>query len=95
MPIKTSRSLISTQQAAQILGVSQGRVRQLVLPGPHGEPPVLWSQHLGQKILVVDEAEVKRYGKKMERLRAEGKVRGAAPQGYKPDRPGEYRRKRA
>ena len=95
MSIKTSRSLISTQQAAQILGVSQGRVRQLVLPGPHGEEPVLWSDHLGQKILVVDEAEVKRYGKKMERLRAQGKVRGAVPQGYAPDRPGVYRKKRA
>lgn len=95
MSIKTTRSLISTQQAAEILGVSQGRVRQLVLPGPHGEAPVLWSDHLGQKILVVDEAEVKRYGKKMERLRAQGKVRGAAPQGYAPDRPGVYRRKQA
>ena len=95
MSIKTSRSLISTQQAAEILGVSQGRVRQLVLPGPRGEDPVLWSDHLGQKILVVDEAEVKRYGKKMERQRAQGKVRGAVPQGYAPDRPGVYRKKRA
>ena len=95
MAIKTQRTLISTAEAAEILGVTQGRVRQLVLPGPHGEPPVLWSEHLGSKILVVDMAEVKRYNQKMERLRAEGKIRGAAPGGFKPDRPGEYRRKRA
>ena len=92
MGIKTQRSLISTAQAAEILGVTQGRVRQMVLPGPHGEKPVLWSEHLGQKILVVDEAEVKKHAKKMQRLRDQGQVRGQAPGGFKKDRPSVYKR---
>ena len=92
MAIKTQRTLISTAEAAEILGVTQGRVRQMVLPGPHGEEPVLWSEHLGQKILVVDEAEVKKHAKKMQRLRDQGQVRGAAPGGFKPDRPGTYKK---
>ena len=92
MGIKTQRSLISTAQAAEILGVTQGRVRQMVLPGPHGEQPILWSEHLGQKILVVDEAEVKKHAKKMQRLRDQGQVRGQAPGGFKKDRPSVYKR---
>ena len=92
MAIQTERSLISTAEAAEILGVTQGRVRQLVLPQPKGKEPVLWSTHLGSKILVVDEAEVRQYAKRMNKLRSEGKVRGAAPQGFKKDRPGVYTR---
>lgn len=92
MPIRTERSLISTAEAAEILGVSQGRVRQMVLPQKNGEDPVLWSRHLGSKILVVDEAEVRKHAKRMNKLRAEGKIRGASPGGFKKDRPGVYDR---
>jgi hypothetical protein len=88
MAIKTQRSLIGTAEAAEILGVTQGRVRQLILKGPTGQDPVLWSTHLGDKILVVDENEVHRYGERMKNLRAAGKVRGNPPGGFKKDRPG-------
>ena len=91
MSLKTSRTLIGTNEAAQLLGVSQGRVRQLVLPGPHGEPPALWSDHVGP-LLVLDRAEVKKWGTKMQRLRDQGKARGQPPQGFKPDRPGHYKK---
>jgi len=92
MPIKTTRTIISTVEAAEILGVSQGRVRQLVLPGSRGQPPKLWSAHLGPKIIVLDEGEVIRLAKKMQRLRDQGRVCGPEPLGFKPDRPGVYRR---
>jgi len=92
MPIKTNRTLISTVEAAEILGVSQGRVRQLVLPGSKGRPPKLWSDHLGPKIIVVDKKEVERLATEMQRRRSEGRVCGPKPLGFKPDRPGVYRR---
>ena len=90
--MKTTRSLITTQQAAKILDVTQGRVRQMVLPGSKGQKPVLWSTHMGMKLIVVDEAEVKKYRDKMAKRRATGKVRGQPPGGYKTDKPGKRRR---
>ena len=90
--MKTKRSLITTQQAAKILDVTQGRVRQLVLPGPKGQPPVLWSTHMGMKLIVVDEAEVRKHGAKMKKLRDAGKVRGSMPKGYKRDKAGTYKK---
>jgi hypothetical protein len=92
MPIKTQRTLISTVEAAKILDVSQGRVRQLVLPGPKGQAPKLWSDHLGPKIIVLDKREVEKLAKEMQRRRDEGRVCGPKPLGFKPDRPGVYRR---
>ena len=92
MAIKTQRTLISTAEAAEILGVTQGRVRQMVLPGPHGEEPVFWHGYIGTKILCLDEAEVKKHAKKMQRLRDKGEVRGQAPGGFKKDRPSVYKR---
>lgn len=86
--MKTDRSLITTQEAAEILDVTQGRVRQMVLPSSTGRPPVLWSGKMGAKLIVVDEDEVRRYKKKMESLRDAGKIRGAKPGGYKKDKPG-------
>lgn len=92
MAIKTDRTLISTAEAAELLGVTQGRIRQLVLPGSHGEAPVFWSDHVGSKILVVDRKEVVAYGRKMQRLRDKGEVRGQAPGGFKKDKPSVYKR---
>ena len=91
--MKTKRSLITTQQAAEILDVTQGRVRQLVLPGSKGQPPVLWSTHMGLKLIVVDEAEVRKHGAKMKKLRDTGKIRGSVPKGYKRDKPGKPSKK--
>lgn len=92
MPIQTKRTIMSTEEAARIIGVTQGRVRQLVLEGKNGEKPKLWSKHLGKKILVVDSKEVHKYAKQMAALRSQGKVRGAKPGGYKRDKPGEYKK---
>ena len=92
MAIKTNKTLISTAEAAEILEVTQGRIRQLVLPGRNGEKPVFRHFYLGRKILALDKAEVVAYGKKMRKMRDAGKVRGQPPKGYKPDRPGVYRK---
>ena len=77
----TGRCLIGTREAAEILEVSQGRVRQLVLAG------TLWSQHLAGA-LVLDKQDVETHHKKLQRLRRQGKVRGKQPGGFAPDRPG-------
>ena len=92
--MKTKRSLITTQQAALVLDVTQGRVRQLVLQGPRGEPPKLWSTHMGAKLLVLDEDEVKKYRDEMAKRRVAGTVRGQPPGGYKTDKPGKTSKKR-
>ena len=91
--MKTKRSIITTQQAAKILDVTQGRIRQMVLPGSKGQPPVLWSTHMGAKLIVVDEAEVKKYRDKMAKRRDAGTVRGQPPGGYKTDKPGKTSKK--
>ena len=92
MPIKTQRTLISTVEAAKILDVSQGRVRQLVLPGPKGQPPKLWSDHLGPKIIVLDKREVEKLAKEMQRRRDEGRFFGHKPLVFKQDCPCLYSR---
>lgn len=81
--LRTSRELIGTREAARILGVSQGRIRQLVLPRGKAKP-ILWSAHLGVNTIVVDKAEVLAYAEGLFARRAAGKARGTAPQGFKP-----------
>ena len=88
MAVQTKRPLIGTREAAEILGVSQCRVRQLTLAGPNGEPPQLWSEHIGQRSIVVDQRQVEKLRDVMAERRAQGKVRGPQPGGFKPDRPG-------
>lgn len=88
MALRTNRQLIGTREAAEILQVSQGRIRQLVLPQGKDQKPVLWSGHVGVHTLVVDLAEVQAYAADLEERRKQGKVRGPAPQGFRPDRSG-------
>jgi len=56
------KTLISTREAAEILGVTMGRVRQLcLLPEDKGG---LWSFHVTPNTLVLDKAQVLRRSKK-------------------------------
>lgn len=80
--------VVTTQQAAKILDCSQGRVRQLVIPDRHGHIE-LWSCHVGS-VLLLQRTEVENRAAKMRQLRQNGKVRGAAPKGYKRDRSNTY-----
>lgn len=56
------RTLIPTSDAARILGVSMGRVRQLVLLGPDNGGLRAW--HAAPTALVLDEEEVKKFAKR-------------------------------
>ena len=58
----TGKKLISTAEAAKILNVSMGRVRQLALLG--GDKGGLDSWHAAPTALVFDEAEVLRFAKR-------------------------------
>jgi hypothetical protein len=56
------RTLIPTSDAARILGVSMGRIRQLVLLGPDNGGLRAW--HVTSKALVLDEGEVLKFAKR-------------------------------
>lgn len=86
--MRTTRDLIGTRQAAEILGVTQGRIRQLILPGAGGARPVLWSEHVGMRAVVVDRREVEALAAEYEARRAAGGMPGPKPGGFKSDRPG-------
>ncbi len=60
--LPTGKKLISTAEAAKILNVSMGRVRQLALLG--GDKGGLDSWHAAPTALVFDEAEVLRFAKR-------------------------------
>ena len=62
MALPTGKKLISTAEAAKILNVSMGRVRQLALLG--AEKGGLDSWHAAPTALVFDEAEVRRFSKR-------------------------------
>lgn len=62
MALPTDRKLISTSEAAKILGVSMGRVRQLALAGSKSGGLDSW--HAAPTALVFDEAQVKNLAKK-------------------------------
>ena len=66
-----NRTLIPTADAARILGVTMGRVRQLVLLGPKRGGLRAW--HAAPTALVLDEEEVRRYA---ERKATTGRPRG-------------------
>lgn len=54
--IPRDRTLISTREAAEILGVSMGRMRQLArLSEDEGG---LWSHHVTASVLVFDKAQI-------------------------------------
>ena len=60
--LPVGKKLISTAEAAKILNVSMGRVRQLALLG--AENGGLESWHAAPTALVFDEAEVKKFAKR-------------------------------
>ena len=53
MTLKTDKTLCSTKEAAEIYGCTMGRIRQLARAGE------IWSQHLTERALVLDLAEIK------------------------------------
>lgn len=57
--LPTGKKLISTADAAKILGVSMGRVRQFALLGPGKGGLSSW--HAAPTALVFDEAEVRKF----------------------------------
>lgn len=56
---KPGRVYISTREAADIFGCSMGRIRQLALAGE------LWCDHLHDRALVYDKAEVETKAKQI------------------------------
>ena len=89
MAIKTKRNLCTTAEAAQVFGVSMCRVRQMWGAGE------LWSELLGDRARVFDRDEVERKAAELSERRAGGHVRGPSPGGFKRDKPGKTRKKRA
>lgn len=81
MPISTTRLLCTTQDVARIFDVTMGRVRQMALAGE------LWHDHIGAHCLVFDLEEVHCLAAARAKARAEGRVRGPKPGGFKKERP--------
>ena len=53
MTLKTDKTLCSTKEAAEILGCTVSRIRQMARAGE------LWSQNISQRAAVLDLAEIK------------------------------------
>ena len=62
LALPVGKKLISTAEAAKLLNVSMGRVRQLALAGPDNGGLASW--HAAPTALVFDEAEVKKFAKR-------------------------------
>ena len=71
--------LVLTREAAKVLGCSMRQVRTLAVAGK------LTSWSLGPKSFAYDLEEIKKYKSEKEAGRSQGMVRGARPQGFKPD----------
>ena len=84
-PPEPSRTLCLCREAAEILGCTMGRVRQLCRKQPDGSPPVLWSRKLGARAMVLDRDQVERLAESRQQLRADGKAPGPSPKGFRPD----------
>ena len=82
MAISTRRNLCTTAEAAQVLGVTMCRLRQLSKAGD------LWSERIGDRARVYDRDQVEKRAEELAALRAGGHVRGPAPGGFKRDKPG-------
>ena len=55
--LPTNRKMIGTRDAAKILGISMGRLRQLAIAG------LVWSDHAAANARVFDEAEIRKRSK--------------------------------
>ena len=78
--IVNGRKVISCRRAAELLGVTMGRVRQIAQEG------VVWSERVTERALILDEAEVKHLAKLRQKARDAGMVPGKKPGGFKPER---------
>lgn len=85
MAIKPEKTLCTCREAAEILGCTMGRVRQLCRPEGKGRKPLLWSHKLTDRALVLDLAQVKTLAAAREKAREAGILRGAKPGGFIPD----------
>ena len=81
VPIKEldGRKVCDCREAAKILGVSMGRVRQMA------RDKSVWSVHATDRALLLDKREIKRISTEKARARAAGRMRGAPPRGFQPD----------
>ncbi|NBW16854.1 MAG: hypothetical protein EBR82_53645 [Caulobacteraceae bacterium] len=82
---KPNRTLCSCREAAEILGCTMGRVRQLCRKPASGGDPALWSDKLGARALVLDLDQVQRLAKARRKARDAGLAPGPAPGGFQPD----------
>jgi hypothetical protein len=69
------RKLCSCREAADILGVTPGRVRQLAGAGE------IWSEHLTPTAVVLDRNQITRIARERAKRRAQGPVMGRPPVG--------------
>ena len=79
------RTLCTCREAAEILGCTMGRIRQLCREPEGGGEPQLWSSKLGARALVLDLEQVKRLAKARQKARDAGIAKGPAPGGFSPD----------
>lgn len=71
------RRILSCRQAAQALGVTMGRVRQMAAAGR------VWSGHITDRAMVLDAEEIKRLAKARQMARDAGMMPGGRPGGFK------------
>lgn len=73
------RKILSCRQAAELLGVTMGRVRQMALAG------TLWYEHVGSRAIIFDDQQVRHLAKVRKLARDAGIVPGPRPGGFKAD----------
>ena len=74
------RKIISCRRAAEILGVTMGRVRQMA------RAKRIWSERITERSLILDEREVKHLAKLRQKARDAGIMPGRRPGGFKPEK---------
>jgi len=79
------RTLCTCREAAEILGCTMGRVRQMCRQHEGGGEPQLWSSKFNNRALVLDLEQVKRLAKARQKARDAGISPGPAPGGFRPD----------
>ena len=73
------RTLISCREAAEILGCTMGRIRQLA------RNKQVWSKRHGARSLVLDRDELKRLASLRQKARDAGAMPGPPAGGFSPD----------
>ena len=79
------RTLCTCREAAEILGCTMGRVRQMCRTPEGGGEPTLWSSKLTDRALVLDLEQVQKLAKARQKARDAGIAKGPAPGGFSPD----------